>query len=329
MTLPTIPIFDRRDTDLLHHALDGAERAEQVIQTVLGGMGIASRILPTVLPMADRIATRRLIAMNDPYRSEVMEIRKALGRPGPVAFNLSYEFGCTARVFEAGGAPTLFRTLDWPFRGLGGLVEIVKLRGPAGDWITATWPGVVGCLHGTAPGRFAIALNQAPERRSGLGRAGDWLASKRRFLRATGLPPPHLLRQVFETATDFADARQMLRDTPVAAPVIYTLAGPNPGDACTIERTEDSAAETTHPAAANHFESLAPAGTKWRARGYDSPGRRSALLAEGIPPDLGKISPPVLNPLTRLALSMRIDGQIEVAGYDGETRITAITPASV
>ena len=327
MNLPTIPVFDRRDTGLLHHALDGADRAEQVMQTVLGGMGIASRILPTVLPMVDRIATRRLVAMNDPYREEILTIRKELDRPGPVAFNLSYEFGCTARVFETGGAPTLFRTLDWPFRGLGGLVEIVKLRGPAGDWITATWPGVVGCLHGTAPGRFAIALNQAPERRSGLGRAGDWLASKRRFLRATGLPPPHLLRLVFETATDFADARRTLMETPVAAPVIYTLAGTAPGEACTIERTEDGAAVTRDPAAANHFEAQETG--RWRPRGYDSHGRRAAVLAAEAAPELDAIAPPVLNPLTRLAMTVCADGNLSAAGYDGDVRITAITSAEV
>ena len=325
--LPPIPVFDRRDTGLLHHAIDGADRAERVMQTVIGGMGFAGRMLPPLLPIPDRVAARRLAAMNDPYRHEILEIRRALGRPGPVAFNLSYEFGCTARAFETGGAPVLFRTLDWPFRGLGGLAEIVKLRGPAGDWITATWPGVVGCLHGAAPGRFAIALNQAPERRSGLGRAGDWLASKRRFLRATGLPPPHLLRLVFETAADFTDARRTLMETPVAAPVIYTLAGTEPGEACTIERTEDSAAVTDRPAAANHFEAQDTG--RWRPRGYDSHGRRAAVLAAETPPALDVIAPPVLNPLTRLAMTVSADGSLSVAGYDGDVRITAITSAKV
>ena len=327
VTLPSIPIHDRRNTTLLHHALDGTDRAERVMQTVLGGMGIAGRMLPPFLPLADRIADRRLVAMNDPYRTEILEIRSALGRPGPVAFNLSYEFGCTARVFETSGSPILFRTLDWPFRGLGGLVEIIKLRGSAGEWITATWPGVVGCLHGAAPGRFAIALNQAPERRSGWGRAGDWLTSKRRFMRATGLPPAHLLRQIFETATDFASARQMLQETPVAAPVIFTLSGTKPGEACTIERTEHGAAATDHPAAANHFESHAPG--RWRPRGYDSHGRRQAMLSAEVMPALDAIAPPVLNPLTRLAMTVCANGKLSIAGYDGDAQITAITSAEV
>ncbi len=329
MTLPEIAIYDRRETGLLDHALQGADRAEAVMQTVIAGLGIAGKTLGPILPMADRIADRRLVAMNDPYRDEILTIRQKLGRAGPIAFNLSYEFGCTARVFDVEQSPRLFRTLDWPFKGLGGLVEIVKLRGPAGDWITATWPGVVGCLHGAAPDRFAIALNQAPERTTGMGRAVDWLASKRRFMKATGMPPPHLLRQVFETAPDYATARQMLMETPVAAPVIYTLAGANAGEACTIERTEDHATQTDAPAAANHFEADTPCNSGWRARGYDSTGRRVALLDEPLFPALDAISPPVLNPLTRLAMRLGPDGSLSVAGYDGAARITAVTSATV
>ena len=328
MTLPEIPIYDRLDTGLLGHALQGADRAETVMQTVIAGLGIGGKALGPFLPLVDRIAGRRLIAMNDPYRDEILAIRDRLGRAGPIAFNLSYEFGCTARVFDADTAPTLFRTLDWPFKGLGGLVEIVKLRGPAGDWITATWPGVVGCLHGSAPGRFAIALNQAPERTTGFGRAADWIASKRRFMRATGLPPPHLLRKVFETAPDYATAQQMLIETPVAAPVIYTLCGTEPGEACTIERIEDHAEITEAPAAANHFENDTPCNSGWRARGHDSAGRRAALLGELQPPELDAITPPVLNPLTRLAMRLGTDGDLAVAGYDGDRRITEVTLAT-
>ena len=324
--LPGIAVYDRRATGLLQHALEGADRAETVMRTVIAGLGVAGNILGLVLPFADRIADRRLVAMNDPYRDEVLAIRDKLGRPGPIAFNLSYEFGCTARVFPDG---TLFRTLDWPFRGLGGLVEIVMLHGPAGDWITATWPGVVGCLHGAAPGRFAIALNQAPERISGFGRAVDWISSKRRFLKATGLPPSHLLRKVFETAQDYASARQMLIETAVAAPVIYTISGPDAGEACTIERTEKNSSVTDAPAAANHFETDAIGDSQWRGRGYDSTGRRAAILAEFAPPHLDELRPPVLNPLTRLALHLRPDGSLAVSGYDGARQITTITSASV
>jgi hypothetical protein len=36
------------------------------------------------------------------------------------------------------------------------------MRGPAGEYHNITWPGYVGILTASAPGRFAAAINQAP-----------------------------------------------------------------------------------------------------------------------------------------------------------------------
>ncbi|MEM8699337.1 MAG: hypothetical protein AAGF44_09210, partial [Pseudomonadota bacterium] len=196
-TLPSLPIRDYRHGGLSAYAEEHAQSARQLMETVLRGFGPARHLLRRALPWGDRFAERHLARIGDPYLPEIRTIREMLGVPGPIAFALSYEFGCTARGFPGEGV--LFRTLDWPFAGLGRLAEIVHLDGPAGPWTTITWPGVVGALHGAAPGRFAIALNQAPERQTGWGRIADWVASKRRQMRETGLPPTHLLRQVFET----------------------------------------------------------------------------------------------------------------------------------
>lgn len=320
MTLPEIPVRDYRQGGLAAYARDHAAGASDLIDTVLRGMGPAGRLARPLLRQADRIAARRLAAMGDPYRYEIMALAAALGRPGPVAFSLSYEFGCTTRAFQGG---PLFRTLDWPFHGLGALVEIVRLDGAAGEWTTATWPGVMGTLHGAAPGRFAAALNQAPERTGRLGRHAAWLSGRRRVFRETGIPPAHLLRLVFETAPDFATARTMLAETPIAAPVIFTLAGPK--DACIVERTETRAAVRTTGAVANHFETPPEPARRWRPRGHDSPGR--ALQAEALehPPALDALAPPILNPLTRLALLMDCAGGIAVAGYEGARQVTAAT----
>lgn len=319
MSLPTIPFHDYREGGLLAYALDHQDGARHLMETVLQGLGPTGRLLRPVLPLGDRIAARCLDAMNDPYRAEIHAIRAALGVPGPIAFSLSYEFGCTARGFPDAAQPNLFRTLDWPFQGLGALVEAVRLEGPAGPWTTATWPGLVGVLHGAAPGRFAIALNQAPERRAMLGRGAAWLAAKRRFMRATGLPPPHLLRQVFDTASDFAAARRMLAETPVAVPVIYTLIGAQ-GEGCTIERTETEAQVHPLPAAANHFTGSHPG--RWRPRGYDSEGRHQAACRLPSAPAVDGLSPPILNPLTRLAMTLQPNGALSVAGYEGSVRVT-------
>ncbi|MFQ5567376.1 MAG: hypothetical protein ACE5EU_13565 [Paracoccaceae bacterium] len=324
MTEPAeIPEWDYRGSGLLGFARDRREAAAGVMEAVLDGFGLAGKALRPLLPLGDRIAARRLAAMDDPYRDEILSLPALLGRPGAVAFSLSYEFGCTARVFEGGGAPQLFRTLDWPFYGLGARVEVVHLAGPAGDWITATWPGVMGAMHGAAPGRFVIALNQAPERRTGFGRAIDWLAAKRRFLNQTGLPPPHLLRRVFEVAPDYGVARRMLAGTPVAAPVIFTLAGASSGEACVIERAEaESASPAGDPAVAtNHFTTALGAG-RWRPRGHDNPGRYRAARALGAAPPVDRLAPPILNPLTRLALILDATGRLSVAGYEGAARVT-------
>ena len=60
-----------------------------------------------------------------------------------------------SRLGPLGGlAAELARTLDWPFPGLGRFVELVRMRGPAGEFINVTWPGYVGALTALAPGRF-------------------------------------------------------------------------------------------------------------------------------------------------------------------------------
>lgn len=321
--LPEIPVRDHRADGLLGHALARIDTARALLETVLGGMGPGGRLLRAGLRPADRLAERWLRRMGDPYLDEILAAARALGRPGGVAFALSYEFGCTARAFERGGdgAPTLFRTLDWPFRGLGDRVEVVRLAGPAGEWVTATWPGVLGALHGAAAGRFAAALNQAPERRTGVGRPADWTLSKLRLLRWPGLPPAHLLRRVFETAPDYAAALATLRDAPVTTPAIFTLAGTRPGETAVIERTERAAAVSSRPVAANHFEAVASR-ARWRPRGVDSHGRAAQIAALGSPPPVEAIAPPMLNALTRLALALDGTGALAVAGYEGERRVT-------
>ena len=319
MTLTEIPIRDYRDGGLLRYATDQRAGARRLMETVLDGLGFRGRLLRPFLPLADRVAAKRLEAMRDPYRAEILAVREVMTIPGPVAFSLSYEFGCTTRAFETG---VLFRTLDWPFQGLGPLIEIVRLSGPAGDWTTATWPGLVGVLHGTAPGRFAIALNQAPQQRIGLGRMAAWLWSKWRFLNSNGLPPPHLLRQVFEHAPDADAARMMLSEMPVAVPVIYTLLAPD-GRSWVIERTETATKIHDHSHAANHFR--ASHGKRWRSRGHDSEGRARAAGEMAVPPELDRLAPPILNPLTRLAVRMSTDGGMAVVGYAGLEPVTHVT----
>jgi hypothetical protein len=88
-----------------------------------------------------------------------------LGLPGAWFLNGSYQWCCTALAREEDDAPWLARTLDWQFPGLGRFAAVARMRGPAGEYYSVTWPGYVGTLTALAPNRFAAAINQAPLRR--------------------------------------------------------------------------------------------------------------------------------------------------------------------
>ncbi|MEM8792623.1 MAG: carcinine hydrolase/isopenicillin-N N-acyltransferase family protein [Pseudomonadota bacterium] len=321
--LPHIPVHDAGDGGLGAYALREIAKAEALMDAVLKGFGPLRYAIRPLLGPADRLAQRHLARIGDPYLAEIEATREAMGRPGAIAFALSYEAGCTARVFP-GDTPCLFRTLDWPFKGIGDRVEILRVNSPAGPWITATWPGLAGILHGAAPGRFLISMNQAPQPMTRFGRAGAWVSGKLKFLQNPGLPPMHLLRHVFETAPDYETAAHRLTHEPLAAPAIFTLAGPN-GAATVIERTETECA-ISGMAATNHFNKLMPDEPAfWRARGYESEKRYQMACEMTSPPALDDLPKPVLNPHTRLAMTMEWDGTLRIAGYEGPQRVTEIT----
>ena len=181
------------------------------------------------MPLLDGIARRWLTRSQSPYVEEVRAIANALGFPGIWFLNGSYQWSCTALAREEDGAPWLARTLDWPFPGLGRFVELVRMRGPAGEFINVTWPGYVGVLTALAPGRFAACVNQAPLRRRSHGR----------HLRLYDLSPTPGRRcairgrsRQINVACRVRDRRPAmttpsacLNSTPIARPVIYTLAG--------------------------------------------------------------------------------------------------------
>ena len=127
-------------------------------------------------------------------------------------------------------------------RGLAAISRSPAWRGAAGDYYSATWPGFVGVLTAMAPGRFSAAINQAPlwrRTRHPWLRLYDVAANAIATWSLRHIPPDQLLRQAMETCATFAQARALLESTPIARPVIYTLAGCAPGERCVIERTEE------------------------------------------------------------------------------------------
>jgi hypothetical protein len=331
--LQTIPVVDVGDGGPLRHAELHHLRAREVRDDCLGAL---PAVAAPLVPALDAAARRWLSRSCSPYVSEIDRIAATLGFSGIWLLNGSYQWGCTALAREEEGAPWLARTLDWPFPGLGRLADVVRSAAPAGEYFSVTWPGYAGALTAMAPGRFGASINQAPMWRRTQHpwlRAYDLAANAlHTWTRVSYIPPDQLLRQVFESCATYGDARSALERTSVARPVIYVLVGCAPGERCVIERTETGfETHENETGAANDWARQHP---KWEARiaaDYfltSSPelatarcrARRDALSRWPEPlsrPDFDWVQPPVLNPYTRLAVTMSpAHAILRVAGYE-------------
>ncbi len=353
--LSAIPLVDVRDGGPLGHARERAAAARALRDDCLAFFPAPARPL---LPLLDRLARRWLTRSASPYVGEISRIAALLGFPGVWFLNGSYQWSCTSCAREEGGAPWLGRTLDWPFPGLGRHVEVARMRGPKGEFLNVTWPGFVGALTASAPGRFAACINQAPLRRR---TRHPWLRpcdlavnAVLTFVRARAIPPDQLLRQVFEECATYAEARVRLETVPVARPVIYTLVGCASGERCVIERTETGARIREHDTGAANDWHQPREGWEGRigseelvTRRFEEAGEKSRLRQDSFAAwpgafrrdSFGWVTPPVLNKYTRLAVEMSPgSGLLRVVGYersaDGDsvepaTQVFEIAPAAV
>jgi hypothetical protein len=149
---------------------------------------------------------------------------------------------------------------------------------------------------------------------------------------------------VFEQAHDYDEARQMLETMPVARPVIYTLAGCRPGERCVIERTEnDFNTRFDDHGAANDWLERAPL---WEGRigarrmltcSFEEAGRLSQARRAGLASWQGSfaserfswVTPPVLNPYTRIAVEMCPAHDIlRAIGYERQAGVELAEPAT-
>lgn len=330
-----IPVVDARSGGPVRHASEGHLRARALSEECLRWLPGTVR---TLLPVIDAATRGWLRRSSSPYVNEVEAIAAALGFPGIWFLNGSYEWGCTSLARDEDGAPWLARTLDWPFPGLGRYVEVVQMRGEAGDFFNVTWPGYVGTLTASAPGRFAAAINQAPlwrRTRKPWLRPMDIILNAVRTWGIHACPPDHLLRQVFETRRNFDEAKWLLETTPIARPVIFTLVGCKPCERCVIERTVNGfVTHDENTSAANDWLHSTP---PWEARvssavmltrTYEEAAANSRLRRETLAgwqdsiarPGFAWVTPPVLNPFTRIAVEMcPANGVLRVAGYENET----------
>ena len=311
--LEPIPVLDTGPSFAMETLLAHEARAHALLDLATGPLPSAA------LRQLDKVSRRWLAKWENAHLPEIDAIAARLGRPGAYFLSVNYEWACTCRVAPGPGrrSARLVRVLDWRTPGLGRHVIAARVASPRGRFVTLTWPGYTGVLTGMAPGRFSAALNQAPMRKAVGFYVLDWAVSRRRVWTMPHPTPAHLLRAVFESAADFAEARERLTREPISTPAIFSLAGLEARETVVIERTETEARVHTGPhVAANHWE--AP-GWRGRARGERS-AERAAMMHRIIPKletDFSWLAPPVLNPRTRLAMiSDAAEGRLVAQGFE-------------
>lgn len=281
--------------------------------------------------LGDPIVRRWMRHTGSPYTDEIEANAQALECSGIWLLHGAYLFACTALADETETGPRLRRTLDWPFPGLGRLVEVVRREAKAGPYFNVTWPGFVGVLTAVAPGRFAASINQAPMRQRTLLWL-DYALNALAGLRSTALPPEHLLRQVFDTCMTFEQARHLLETTPIARPALFTLVGCTPGERTVIERDGQSTRTYRQDVVVANDWQERRSGWRPRCPGEGTPvennrSRRAALARwTGRGADVDWVSGPVLNACTRVSVEMLpATGELVVAGWEDSARATEVT----
>jgi hypothetical protein len=331
--MQTVPIIDIREGGPPAHARLRRSQALALRAACLDWLpcgGLLARL-------ADPLARQWLRRSASPLIGEIEAIARTVGRPGVWLLHGAYAFGCTALADESAEGPVLRRTLDWPFPGLGRLVEVTRQRGEAGEFLNVSWPGFAGVLTAVAPGRFAASINQAPMRRR---TSAGWLLWLDYALNAvasfasSGRPPPeHSLRIAFETCATFDEACRFLETAPVARPVLFLVAGCAPGERVLIERDGDDARlYRDQTVVANAWRDRSDG---WRPRvcgdGTPVENNRRRVAAMGActgrhPPDLEWATVPVVNACTRVAVEMcAASGRLVAAGWETDGRVTEVT----
>jgi hypothetical protein len=322
--LPAIPVIDVRTGGPVAHARLRRDWMMALRDACFSFLPGSVRLAPVL----DKVSSTWLARTPSPYLEEIAAISGLVAGGGVWFVNASYEWGCTTRV-DAAPVPRLWRTLDWPFPGLGRHVEVALQDGGAGMYANVTWPGAVGVLTAVAPGRFAAAINQAPmfrRTRGSLLVPFDLMLNAVETYRDDGCwPAPHLLRHVFDTCATYEKAVEVLSTAPLARPTLYSIVGASPSQACLIERTRTEAvvrhgnstiANDWHPDSPRRDGHWMPRGSL--VRGPDDSNQRRKCLEDeepGAPFDW--VREPVRNGFTRLAVeASAASGELRVLGYE-------------
>jgi hypothetical protein len=317
--LPEIPLYDVGTNYPLELARLVGDRGYELLASATKG------VPRPALRIADNVSRRWLERNKSPYLEEIRYLAEHAKAPGLYYLNVSYEWGCTSAGKPAANAETavMARTLDWDVSGIGRYVLAARIANPLGAWVSLTWPAFTGVIQGLAPGRFAAAINQPQMPRRTRVRPVDWLLTLGERWTTPHTQPVHLLRCVFETAPDFATAREMLISTPIATPTIFTLVGTRPDETVVIERRETSARISPEPVAANEW--VAADWHPGHYHAFENDARRAAMRRVRGQWDLDWAQWPLLNRETKLAMVAEpATGRLLARGYEAERPATQI-----
>ena len=141
------------------------------------------------------------------------------------AYELSH-LGCTAGIVQTRSHGMLhLRTLDWPLKSIGPATRLFHFSNGSHRFTTVGIVGMIGALSGMVPGKYSATINYAPA-------DGRPSVSKMGVL--------FHLRNTFEECSEYEDAVRYLSRTPVSTNVFFTVCGARNGEACVIERAQDS-----------------------------------------------------------------------------------------
>lgn len=247
MSLPVIDIHTQSDEGLWSQALAGTQQRRAAAQLVKAMRAEAEKLAGRprlTLAKAALSALHSLLGRH--YGDEIEDLAGVLGvaRSEVILANVVYDYfagagvGCSTFVADTPQGPLHARNLDWPFprQLLRKHTAVLQfLEAPHGNYASITWPGLFGVFTGIAPRRFSVTVNYVKHAtESGVGPA------LKRALRGYW-PTTWATRQVFDECQTFDAAVEYLRDVPLMAPVLFTVAGIGQGLGVVIERTPDDA----------------------------------------------------------------------------------------
>ncbi|MCA8988561.1 MAG: hypothetical protein KDA78_13010 [Planctomycetaceae bacterium] len=141
--------------------------------------------------------------------------------------NLYYDFvklllGCTAFSVNTPNGPIHARNMDWFSESncLSDYTTIISFQGRE-SFQSVGWPGFAGMFSGIAPGRFAITMNAALSNEP----------------QVPGASIAILIREVFETCSDFSSAVEKLCNTTITSDCLLLITGCLADEMLVIERT--------------------------------------------------------------------------------------------